>query len=245
MGAVHKPLPSNPNREAVATMRGYAYQVWISIDEWLRMPSTDVIFLEGAEDPDRVGVGEAPATQVRDTKASISLNTNYGRKAIYQFWQMVSKEVHGRRVRFTYWTRSPVALEDNAEFGGGTGIHTWGMAKNSAESAELLQNYLVKNFRADDSFLAFLQSADTVELQEKLFRAFVWLPDQPGTDAIKEAVLDRLAERPSIESLVRNTLVKIRDHLFAFVWDQISKNTLSERVLIGALRGMVERAHQK
>lgn len=68
-------LAADPSRQAVATIRGFVYQIWWSIDAWLQLRSPDdVIFLEGAEDLDKIVAGAPTAEQVKNEAASLSLN---------------------------------------------------------------------------------------------------------------------------------------------------------------------------
>jgi hypothetical protein len=59
-----EPLQGDESRQAVAALRGYRYQILRSIHEWLTLAEGEILFLEGAEDFDRVSVTHAEATQV-------------------------------------------------------------------------------------------------------------------------------------------------------------------------------------
>jgi hypothetical protein len=68
-------LAANPTRQAVSTILGYFYQIWWSIDAWLQLRSPDdVIYLEGAEDLDKIVAGVTTAEQVKHEAAPVSLN---------------------------------------------------------------------------------------------------------------------------------------------------------------------------
>lgn len=77
-----EPLPSNPARQAFDTLGGYDYQIWTSIEAWLLLGNGDALYLEGAEDIDRVGTAESTTTQVKRTADTISLNVEIARTAI-------------------------------------------------------------------------------------------------------------------------------------------------------------------
>jgi hypothetical protein len=58
-------LESDPKRQAVHTLRGYAYQIWQSLGTWISLSEEDVLYLEGAEDLDRLGFQSAETIQVQ------------------------------------------------------------------------------------------------------------------------------------------------------------------------------------
>jgi len=68
-------------REGWNSHRGYVYQVWISIYQWLVLKVNEVLFLEHAEDLARTSDGTIDLAQVRQVVASISLNTDKARAA--------------------------------------------------------------------------------------------------------------------------------------------------------------------
>jgi len=81
----------------------------------------EVLYLEGAEDIDRVGPAASTATQVKRTAGTVSLNTAVAREAIKNFWMTV-QAAPDRVVKFVFLTTSTVAMEQNAAFVGLKGI---------------------------------------------------------------------------------------------------------------------------
>ena len=227
------PLPQTPRREATTTLQGYAYQVWVSLDQWLRLPADSVLFLEGAEDIDRLEAGDADTIQVRHTRGTISLNTKYAREAIAQFWVTREREqkTNGRQVRYTYLTTSDIALESNASFGGRHGIATWENARYETSSAETLRAYLILNMGATGSLLSFLRNAKVEELQQQLFLNFSWVTNCPDVETVQGAVTDRLSTRLNANNYSRTTLEQIRDNLFTYCWKKICKPRVEDRLL--------------
>jgi hypothetical protein len=227
------PLPRTPQREATTTLQGYAYQVWVSLDQWLRLPTDGVLFLEGAEDIDRVRIDGTDTIQVRHTRGTISLNTKYAREAIAQFWTTRERELkaNGRKVHYTYLTTSNVALESNATFGGRNGITTWENARYETSSAETLRNYLISNLGATGSLRAFLHTANVKDLQQQLFSNFFWATNCPDVTTVQGVVTDRLSTRLSANNFSRATLDQIRDNLFAYCWRKICETCIEDRTL--------------
>lgn len=72
-----RPLVHDKGREAVDSIRGYFYQVLRSIQVWMDLGEEEALFLEGAENLDRAGLGSAVVEQVKNTAGSgeITLRT--------------------------------------------------------------------------------------------------------------------------------------------------------------------------
>ncbi|MDE0040761.1 MAG: hypothetical protein OXT74_01890, partial [Candidatus Poribacteria bacterium] len=70
-----RPLKAKPERQAHNQLRGYLYQIWHSVNAWLYLSEGEVLYLEGAEDFDKVSDNEAIVTQVKATQASITLRS--------------------------------------------------------------------------------------------------------------------------------------------------------------------------
>ena len=227
-----RPLPFDPSRVATATLTGYAYQVWITLEQWLRISPGVVLFLEGAEDLDRIHPDRADTIQIRHTASTISLNTKYARDAIKNFWKLHEQEHPRREVHFQYLTTSSVAQESGAPFGDETGIATWSRAMYDARAADTVRGYLLNNLKPDGALLAFLQNASAQELQTRLFSRFSWVAGHKAYDTIKEVALDSLNKRFRRSTpLPRATLEQVINQLFAYCWERICKNSLSDRCL--------------
>src|SRR4051812_44199102 len=82
------PLPGDPARQAVPSIRGYVYQMWRTIDRWLRLKPGETLFIECAEDFDLVSPEGSTATQIKDTESRISLATEDARDAIAHYWEL-------------------------------------------------------------------------------------------------------------------------------------------------------------
>lgn len=223
-------LPRNPKREAIDTLAGYDYQIWSSIEAWILLGPDECIFLEGAEDIDQVGTADATSTQIRRTAGKISLNTNYARDAIKNFWSTQEREVGGRKIQYRYVTTSEVAMEQNAAFDGRNGIEMWGHARHDLVVVETMRTYLIGSLGATGTLLSFLETAPAPELRERLFRRFFWLTHMPAIDVVRDSVLDRLERRVADSRISRTELAKVRSGLFAYCWERVKKDA-TERIL--------------
>ena len=69
-------LESDPKRQAIHSLRGYAYQIWQSLYEWISLSEEEVLYLEGAEDLDRLCPQSAETTELKYVHSgSVTLNS--------------------------------------------------------------------------------------------------------------------------------------------------------------------------
>lgn len=228
---IPRELAADPARQAVATILGYIYQIWWSIDAWLQLHSPDdVIFLEGAEDLDKIVAGVATAEQVKHEAAPLSLNNKRAHKALENFWELSAREAV-RRVNFHYVTTASAATEQDAQFGGMRGLEAWRVAQTSTEAADVIRLYLTSKLEATSPLRKFLESATPEQVQDSLIRRFHWFLEQPGLDEVKQSVDDRLVHRLSQASLPLSYVETVRNRLHAFACDVLIRPESSKRRL--------------
>lgn len=224
-------LSADPARQAVSTIRGYIYQVWWSVDAWLQLQSVDeVIYLEGAEDLDKVGADEATAGQIKHEAASISLNNKRAHEALENFWALSEREPN-RHVDFHYMTTASAATERDGVFGDVCGVEAWRVAQTRLDMAGVIQTYLAEKLPATSSLRAFLASAEAGQVQARLIRRFHWFLNQPGVADVKLSVDDRLTARLSAKNIPLSYLERVRNHLYSFTWDTLVKPESHKRRL--------------
>lgn len=86
-------LSGDPASQAVAALRGYAYQPYVSALAWLALPDRAILHLEVAEDYVVVMQEALTGPQVRDTQASesITLQSEWVRGAIDSYVDLVRR----------------------------------------------------------------------------------------------------------------------------------------------------------
>ena len=105
-----QPLTANPKRQAHNQLRGYLYQIWHSVDAWLDLAEDEVLYLEGAEDFDRISDDTATVVQVKDTQHKITLRSQEVKKAINDYWDLQTENPN-LKVKFRFLTRSQIGVE--------------------------------------------------------------------------------------------------------------------------------------
>ena len=227
-------LAGDPARQAVSTLLGYIYQIWWSIDAWLQLRTPDeVIFLEGAEDVDRVAADTATAKQIKREAAPISLNNQRAHEALDNFWALREREP-SRQVDFHYITTASVATERDAQFGGSSGIEAWRVAQTSLDMASVIQIYLTSKLKPTSPLRLFLASATPEQVQRKLIRRFHWFLEQPGLDEVKQSVDDRLVHFLKQENVPLTYVDRVRNRLHAFACEALVRPESHRRRLSSA-----------
>jgi hypothetical protein len=225
-----EPLPRTPQREALGAMGGYDYQIWRSIESWVMLADDEVLFLEGAEDIDRVSSSETTTVQVKRTEGGVSLNSQNARDAIRNFWATVQRSPT-RQVKFVYLTTSSIAKERDARFGGLAGIEAWGKAAFDPVMAEAVRQQLIESLEDDQPIQEFLTSATVHELQTKLLQRLTWLTGQPDVEVVEQTVLERIGDVLVMEKQPRSAARAVKNELLAYCWKQVLKPSPDERKL--------------
>ena len=257
-----KPIQGDESRQAVAALRGYRYQILRSIHEWLTLSEGETLFLEGAEDFDRVSATQAEATQVKnvESRTKLTLRSAAAVAAIDSCWQLL-KSNPGRMIRVNFLTTAATGIEEGAPFGfARPGIQVWEAASRGSEpqanaSAEDLRLFLASEGRVRDDLLQFLRSASASDVRQQLLSHLAWHTNEPSIGDVEAAILRKLravcwernvstafAEkiRDSLERVTWSTATKAADRVlriedFYHVFDEVTTVTLSSRALDGLL----------
>jgi hypothetical protein len=182
------PPVGQPEREGWNSHRGYVYQVWYAIRQWLALTPGEVLFLEHAEDTARTNAKGIELAQVRQVVAPISLGTEPARVALCNFWQHASS--NQRKVTFQYITTGTVNREQGHPFGHDeTGIATWGKAQSDLAAASKIHQYLKgdpKHLSAE--LVDFLSKSTAEEIQQRLIKPFSWNAGHPSLEELRKEV---------------------------------------------------------
>src|SRR6266498_3811434 len=122
----HPALNADPVRQGVGSLKGYAYQIWRSVLEWMTMQADEAIDLEGNEDIDRLYPGGAESTQVKDTAGSgpVTLRSGDVIEAINNYWKARQRNV-GVKLSMRFLSTAGVTSEKEKPFGERHGLRVW------------------------------------------------------------------------------------------------------------------------
>jgi tetratricopeptide (TPR) repeat protein len=233
-----KPLANDPAREAVDSMRGYWAQVWRSVLVWLELGSTERLYLEGAEDLDRVSGLDAETIQVKDTAGNITLRSADVIEAIGNaFGHQQRNPLH--TIRFRFLTTSGVGSEQGAPFRDRTpGLELWRMCRESKDAtqseldARAIADFLLAEGKLSAPVEAFLRTASNAEIKQRLISAIEW--DTTADDAVHviRAVKDQLVVMGEASGVPPESAEAVADHLYATAFATATRH--EDRYLVRA-----------
>jgi len=192
------PLEGDPAREAVDAIRGYVYQVLRSVLAWIDLGEEEVLYLEGAEDFDRIGLENAEANQIKDTAKSgnLTLRSKSATDAIGNFWKHKLRN-RDRRVAYRYLTTSSVGQERDSLFEGG-GIALWQSTQGEEDESVRIDNvqkiaeYLCSDARLPTELREFLSKSTASQIFDELIKPFSWEMDAVPIPGVIDIINDKL-----------------------------------------------------
>src|SRR5215213_9694514 len=216
-----EPLQSDPKRQAMPSLRGFEYQIWQSVLQWVTLKPEQVLFLEGAEDFDLVSSGHAETVQVKDTAASgtVTLNSLAVIEAIVHFWEHhINNPSHV--VLFRFLTSSCRGMERSNSFGGVRGLDHWDHCKHPDSTLAELRAFLLTKDGLPPGLTDFISNASASELRERLIRRITWDTGQGDHATIKEVIRRRvIGIGANLFSVPPYEAEKVVPHLFTHAFE--------------------------
>lgn len=191
--AIDAPPTGDVERQAVASLRGYAYQIAAATLAWFDIEEKGKIYLEVAEDYASVAQQALDATQVKDTAFSgpITLNTEAVRDAVDAFVRLTANN-KDRRVQLRYLTTADIGTELKASDrpAGVAGLIYWRKAAIGADVAPL--RALLGSDRFSGDVQAFVNARDDERLRGELLQRIHWDCGQADLAGITQEIGERL-----------------------------------------------------
>jgi tetratricopeptide (TPR) repeat protein len=216
-----KPLANDPAREASDSMRGYRAQVWRSVLVWLELGASERLYLEGAEDLDRVSGHDAETIQVKDTAGNITLRSSDVVEAIDNAFGHQQRNPQ-RTIRFRFLTTSGIGSEQGAPFRDRTpGLELWRICRESNDAAQsevdarAIADFLLVVGKVSGTVQAFLRRASNAEIKLKLIDAIEWDTAADDASQVIQAVKDQLILLGDTKGVPPETAELVADHLYA------------------------------
>ena len=183
----------DPARQAVASLRGYAYQVAVAALAWIDVAENDRIFLEVAEDYATVARNALEAVQAKDTAASgaATLNTSGVREAVESFVDLTARNA-SRHVVLRYFTTSPIGMEHRVDDrpAGEAGLVYWRKAAGGADVSPIRAILLSDTF--SEAVRTFVSARDNEALRRDLLQNIHWDCGAPDLSMIRRELEERL-----------------------------------------------------
>ena len=223
-------------RQAVDSLRGYAYQVLATALAWLDIDEHGRLFLEVAEDYAIVAEQALDAVQVKDTESSgsVTLNSASVRNAVAAFVDLTERNL-AIQVDLRFFTTSETGTEQAIADrpAGEAGLEYWRKVAAGADSSPLRS--ILESDRFPESVRAFSKARDDATLRLDLIGRIHWDCGKPDFSTLRQELESRLVvvgrERFHLPAPEARRLV---DPLAHRVLEKSIVKTAQERVLTRA-----------
>ena len=187
-----QPLKANPKRQAHAQLRGYLYQIWHSVDAWLDLADDEVLYLEGAEDFDRVSDEAATVVQVKDTQHKITLRSQEVIDAINHYWELRTNNP-GWKVKFRFLTRSQIGVEQGSPFGKNQrGLRLWHHCLGNEEAITKISEFLQTEGKISKEITGFLKTTEPQQIYEQFIEPIIWETGSKEASFVEKSIKAKL-----------------------------------------------------
>ena len=213
-----QPLKADPKRQANDSLRGYLYQIWHSVDAWLDLAADEGLYLEGAEDFDKISEDAATATQVKDTQHNITLRSQEVNDAINHYWELRTNNP-GLKVEFRFLTRSRIGAEQGTPFGKNQqGLRLWGRCSGDGATITKISEFLQTEGKISKEVADFLKQAESQQIYEQLIEPIAWETESKPASFVEKSISDKLALHGHGYGIFPSEANKVADSLLKEAW---------------------------
>lgn len=223
-------LPDTVKAEqAVASIRGYAFQLYLTADAWMTLGPEDVLLIEVADD---FAVMTRAALQMVQAKDDPSRNTTLRSdgvvKAINRFWALRTANP-GRAVTAVYQTTSGAGRERGFAFPDDTpGLLYWSAVASGADAAPL--RAALAALPLDTALAEWLGSVDDARLRDDLVRPVRWLTETEPIEGRRNWLAGRIrTQRPGVTVA---EAFRVVDHLLLLLLESAAGVATQERTAL-------------
>jgi hypothetical protein len=246
----NRPLINEPVREAVASLRGYWAQVWRSVLVWMQLADTERLYLEGAEDMDRVSGLDAEAIQVKDTAGNITLRSPDVIETIGNAYMHQQRNPqHAVTLRFL--TTAGIGTEQGTPFGGGIGgLRLWNSLRTSTdeparnEGVRAIAKFLLAEGKIPVPVRAFLGEASDEQIWRRLIVPIDWDTDAVEVPDVIQEIRNRLVVLGETYGVPPDHAAAVAEHLYAFAYAIAIRQKERQLTRADLLRLFQDRTHE-
>ena len=237
---VDSTLLGDPKRQAVASLQGYAYQIWQSVYRWLHLRTDQALVLEGAEDIDLMGPGKAESIQVK-VSGPISLRSEHVLASIDHFWghQQNNPELS---VSFRLLTTAERTFERSRPFGETRGLDYWDLCKFPQTDPNPLRAFLGDQEKLPADLRQFIKESSDEDFREQLVARIAWDTSNKPLSLIADLVKDKVVNYGyEVHFLPPSDSEKVIPHLLKHVWDVVLESN-NRRLFLSDFMRLFEEA---
>ena len=213
-----QPLNADPKRQANDSLRGYLYQILHSVNAWLDLADDEDLYLEGAEDFDKISGDTATAVQVKDRQGRITLRSQEVNDAINHYWELQDNN-RDRRVKFRFLTRSQVGTEQGNPFGNNQqGLRLWSDCSGNEEVITKISAFLQTEGKISKAVVEFLRQAEPQKIYKKLIEPITWETESKPASSVEKSISDKLVLHGNRQNIPPSDAKKVVNHILAETW---------------------------
>ena len=180
-------------RQAVDSLRGYAYQALATARAWLDIDEHSRLYLEVAEDYATIAQQALSAVQVKDTKGSgpVTLNSTSVRNAVVAFVDLVDRNPN-IQICLRFFTTAEIATERSVADrpAGMAGLTYWRKVAGGADPSPLRK--ILESDKFPESVRAFCTTRIDAALRCDLFTRIHWDCGKPDFSTLRQELEERL-----------------------------------------------------
>ena len=184
---------ANPERQAIHSLRGYAYQALAATLAWFDLDERSRLYLEIAEDYAVIAKKVLDAVQVKDTRASgsITLNSESVRKAIANYVDLCEQNP-ALQVHLHFFTTSNIGTEQAIADrpAGMAGLRYWQKVATGADPHPLRK--ILESDKFPEPVRRFTRTRENAALLCDLIRKIHWDTAQPDYHSLRDELEARL-----------------------------------------------------
>jgi hypothetical protein len=166
MSVTHGTPSGDPAREAIASLRGYVYQIYQSALAWTEIKDDEFLYLEVAEDFAVAATNALKAVQVKETDSRVTINSGDVIASIDSFIELQEKNP-SLNVSLRHLTTSVIGKEKSPEhrIGETPTLIAW---RNLAKAGDLSDlRRVLENSKLSDKSKKHIASLNDTDLREK------------------------------------------------------------------------------
>ncbi|WP_155888550.1 hypothetical protein [Inquilinus limosus] len=181
----------DPAGQAVASLKGYAYQLYVSALAWLNLGGDEELYLEVAQDYATAAKGALKAVQVKDTRAKVTIKSSDIRQAIDDFVDLIKRNPE-KEIALRFLTTSKIGTEQKVEdrAAGEPTLKYWEKAAGGADIGPLRK--ILERIDLNDITKQYIKAFTDEQLRNQLLRRIFWDCGAPGFDQVKQQLEDRV-----------------------------------------------------
>ncbi len=221
---MQKELIADEKRQAVAPLGGYTYQIWQTVYKWINLKADEVLFLEGAEDIDVLGLLKSETIQVKHTKKSrtVTLRSKDVLDAISNFWNHRENNPESN-IELHFLTTAERGKEKHSPFGQTKGLDYWDSCKFTLNDTTPLRTFLTDQDVFPIQLQQFLKDSKKPEFRERFIEKIVWNTGNKPKEYLKDLIERNICHHGDKLGIFPSESKKVIPHLLAYVLEVICK----------------------